>query len=503
MIDKMQAIFSVSGIRRIEERFMPEADPPLMERAGRAAAEEAFRLTMERPGRVLIVCGPGNNGGDGMVMARRLLQAKREVTLVFDGDPASLPTDAAKACSAWIEAGGSIVNDIPDTPPEGWALVADALFGIGLQRPLDGRFARWIEHLNALDAPRLAIDIPSGLDGDTGKVRGIAFRATHTLTFIALKPGLLTLDGPDHTGRLIVRNLDIDVTAFLPAAGHVVDTTIFHQHIRPRRHNSHKGDYGDAGIIGGASGMVGAGLLAGRAALRLGAGRIFVNLLDELAPRVDALTPEIMLRSTECVLNQASALAIGPGLGQSDPARAALAQALERPVPLVIDADALNLLAEDPALHQRCTHRRAPTLMTPHPGEAARLLATDTATIQSDRVQAAKTLSERYNALVVLKGAGSIIAMPDGRWFINATGHPGMASGGMGDVLCGLLTALLAQGWPADAALLAASHLHGAAADRLAREGIGPIGLTASEVSDAARGVFNGWLAQSSFRQWP
>ncbi len=503
MADKVQAVFSVQSIRRIEERFMPDADPPLMERAGRAAAEEAFRLTMERPGQVLIVCGPGNNGGDGMVMARRLLQARRDVTLVFDGDPAALPADAAKAYAAWLEAGGSVLTELPASPEGGWALIADALFGIGLQRPVEGRYAEWIKQLNQLDVPRLAIDIPSGLDGDTGKVLGTAFCATHTLTFIALKPGLLTLDGPDHTGRLIVRNLDIDVGAFLQAAGNVVETNLFRAQIKPRRHNSHKGDYGDAGIIGGAPGMVGAGLLAGRAAIKLGAGRVLVSLLDEQAPKVDSQQPELMLRTPEHVLEHASALAIGPGLGTSERARLIFAQSLGRPVALVIDADALNLLARHQALRDTCARRNSPTLLTPHPGEAARLLGTDTATIQSDRVLAARSLSERYNSMVVLKGAGSIIAMPDGRWFVNTTGHPGMASGGMGDVLSGLLVALLAQGWPADTALLAASHLHGAASDRLAREGIGPVGLTASEVCEAARGVFNGWLAQANFRQWP
>lgn len=498
MSDNVQPVFTVAGIRGIEHRVMPDADPPLMERAGRAAAEEAFRLTMERPGRVLIVCGPGNNGGDGLVMARRLLQAKREVTVVFDGDPTRLPADAAAAYAAWREAGGGVETELPEAPEGGWALIADALFGIGLQRPVTGHYARWIESLNRFNAPRLAIDVPSGMDADTGKVLGTAFRATHTLTFIALKPGLLTLDGPDHVGNLIVRTLDIDIAEHARPPGHVVDTALFKDRLTPRLNNSHKGDFGEAGIIGGASGMNGAALLAGRAALKLGAGRVFVSLVDERSPSVDLMQPELMLRSPEQVLAQANALAVGPGLGQDERANAIMGDALVRDLPLVLDADALTLLAHSGDLRRLSCRRAAPTLLTPHPGEAGRLLGTDAAAVQRDRVSAAIELAQRYRALVVLKGCGSVIALPDQRWLINTTGHPGMAAGGMGDVLSGLLVALLAQRWPAESALLAATHLHGAAADRLAREGVGPIGLTAGEVCEASRGVFNGWIVQAS-----
>lgn len=498
MSDSLQPIFTVAGIRGIEHRVMPDADPPLMERAGRAAAEEAFRLTMERPGRVLIVCGPGNNGGDGFVMARRLLQAKREVTLVFDGNPAQLPTDASAAYAAWLEAGGSVESSLPMPPEGGWALIADALFGIGLQRPVTGHYAKWIDSVNRFQGPRLAIDIPSGLDADTGKVLGIAFRATHTLTFIALKPGLLTLDGPDHVGNLIVRTLEIDVAEHARSPGQVVDTALFRQRLLPRLNNSHKGNYGEAGIIGGANGMNGAALLAARAALKLGAGRVFVNLVDQRAPSVDLLQPELMLRSPDHVLANATALAVGPGLGLDDAAMRILHSALSREVPLVLDADALTLLAHDGDFRRASCRRAAPTLLTPHPGEAGRLLGTDAAAVQSDRVSAAIEIAQRYRTLVVLKGCGSIIALPDQRWLINTTGHPGMATAGMGDVLSGLIVALLAQGWPAESALIAATHLHGAAADRLAREGVGPIGLTASEVCEASRGVFNGWIIQAT-----
>ena len=494
MFEPIQPVYTVAGIRAIENLVIPEADPPLMERAGRAAAEEAFRLTMDRPGTVLIVCGPGNNGGDGFVMARRLLQAKRPVTVVFDGDPARLPPDAAAAYQAWCEAEGEVRRDLPEPPPEGWALIADALFGIGLQRPVTGRYATWLDALNAQNVPRMAIDIPSGLDADTGKVLGRAFEATHTLTFIALKPGLLTLDGPDHVGTLIVRNLDLDVQAQLPADGHLIRPAMFREYLKPRRQNTHKGSFGEVGIIGGAPGMNGAALLGGRAALKLGAGRVFVSLIDPDAPTVDPALPELMLRTPDFALEHASVLAVGPGLGCDDDARGYFEQALDIERPLVLDADALNLLADNPEYRRRCAMRTAPTLITPHPGEAGRMLGIRADEVQNDRVAAALRLAREYQALVVLKGSGSVLALPDGRWFINRTGHPGMASAGMGDVLTGLLASLLAQHWPPGAALLAAVHLHGAAADRLAREGIGPIGLTAGEVLDASRGVFNGWI---------
>src|SRR5690606_35345747 len=202
-----EPIHTVAGIRNIEARARDGADPTLMERAGRIAAEEAVRLTMDRTGPILIACGPGNNGGDGFVMARRLLQARRPVVVAFAGKADQLPQDARIAYDAWHEAGGETLTDLPTPPAEGWALVVDALFGIGLMRAVDGHYAYWIARLNALPGPRLAIDIPSGLDADTGPVHGYAFRATHTLSYLALKPGLLTLHRPDHAGSATVSRL--------------------------------------------------------------------------------------------------------------------------------------------------------------------------------------------------------------------------------------------------------------------------------------------------------
>jgi hydroxyethylthiazole kinase-like uncharacterized protein yjeF len=263
--------------------------------------------------------------------------------------------------------------------------------------------------------------------------------------------------------------------------------------LKPRARNSHKGDNGSVGIIGGDHGMVGAALLAARSALKSGSGRVYAGLLAADAPLVDPFQPELMLRSADEVLklDHLSCLAVGPGLGQTPDAAFYLGWALESPLPVVLDADALNLLAADAQAAAKVGTRKAPTVLTPHPAEAARLLGVATREIQSDRVAAAVSLARKFNALVVLKGAGSVCAAPDGTWHINTSGNPGMASAGMGDVLTGIIAALLTQGADPRNALLAGTWLHGAAADALVAGGIGPAGLSASEVIDAARSLLN------------
>ena len=259
-----------------------------------------------------------------------------------------------------------------------------------------------------------------------------------------------------------------------------------------RRASSHKGDYGSVGIVGGARGMTGAALLAARAALKLGAGRVYVGLLDGNAPAYDPLQPELMLRPMNEVLKlPLSCIAVGPGLGQSPDARYVVKAALQIALPLVADADALNLIAASTTLQQAAGQRAALTVLTPHPAEAARLLGCTTAEIQADRVKAACEIATRYRAFAVLKGNGSVCAMPDGKWFINTTGNPGMANAGMGDVLTGIIAALVGQGAEAKNALLAAVHLHGAAADELAVAVGGVIGITAGEVITAAHTLLN------------
>jgi len=466
-----------------------------MARAGLAAAELARSMAGDNGKPILICAGPGNNGGDAFVLARRLKQWWFSVTVVFSGNESKLPADAADAFRAWRDAGGTTVNDIPRA--QDWGLIVDGLFGIGLQRDIGGAFAGQIAAISAMRAPVLAIDIPSGLDADTGRVLGCAVHATHTITFIGLKAGLLTLDGPDYCGHIHVDDLDLD-TAGAPGtvlAGGVLDGVL-----PPRARNTHKGSFGSIGIVGGASGMAGAVLLAGRAAYRLGAGRVYLGFIDGGVPSVDMQQPELMLRHADEVLklDHLTCLAVGPGLGQSPDAAHYLRRALEAPLPLVLDADALNLIAAIPALAQRAAARSASTLLTPHPAEAARLLATSTTDVQHDRIAAAKSLAQKFNAHVVLKGAGSICASPGAPWRINTSGNPGMASAGMGDVLTGIIAALLAQGVEAARALDAGVYLHGAAADACVAEGHGPVGLTASEVIHSARQFVNSHRSRSS-----
>jgi hydroxyethylthiazole kinase-like uncharacterized protein yjeF len=322
---------------------------------------------------------------------------------------------------------------------------------------------------------------------------GCAIRAAHTVTFIALKPGLLTLDGPDHCGDIHVRALGLDAQTLRAARGFVIGPEVLDAVLPRRARNSHKGDYGSVGIIGGDHGMVGAALLAGRAALKLGSGRVYVGLLAREAQSVDAEQPELMLRSADEVLKlrHLTCLAVGPGLGQMPDAAFHLGIALESRLPLVLDADALNLLAADTRLAEQLRARPTPTLLTPHPAEAARLLGTSTREVQGNRVGAVTMLAARLRSLVVLKGAGTVCAAPDGTWHVNTTGNPGMASAGMGDVLTGMIAALLAQGAEPRTALLAAIFLHGAAADHAVAGGAGPVGLTATDTIDAARSLLN------------
>lgn len=481
-------ILNISSLRAIEARDA-DAKPPLMERAGAVAAQIALEMLPDTSRAILIVAGPGNNGGDGFVMARLLKQAGRKVSVAFCGDQNKLSPDARQAHDAWQAMSGCTLSSFPDGD---FGLIVDALFGIGLSRPIEGMAKEWIAQINAAPCPVLALDIPSGLNAETGIATGPVVQADCTASFIALKPGILTADGPDCCGKVIHCSLDLDIPC---ADGEEISATHFLSHLRPRRKNSHKGSFGNIAIIGGASGMAGAALLSGRAALKLGAGRVYVGLLDALA--VDPVQPELMLRSPQDVFSLADVIAIGPGLGQSLLAGELLSRSLECDKPLVLDADALNLLTQGTVLLRKIAVRPAPTFITPHPAEAARLLGISTEQVQADRLASAKTLAQRFRTHVLLKGCGSIVVCPDGCWFINTTGNPGLASAGTGDVLTGMLSALLAQGWEASDALLAAVHLHGAAADYCASHEIGPIGLTAGELIDSARHILNDWIAKA------
>jgi ADP-dependent NAD(P)H-hydrate dehydratase / NAD(P)H-hydrate epimerase len=443
--------------------------------------------------RVLVLAGPGNNGGDALVVARWLKSWFFEVVVAFCGDAAALASDAGDAHRAWHHAGGTTLHEWPAGP---FGLIIDGLFGIGLARAIDGVPAQWIARANASPLPVLALDIPSGLDADSGVARSPAIRASATATFIALKPGLLTGDGPDHCGTISVHGLELDAQHVADARGHMLawatQRSALPEALRRTLHNVHKGSFGTLAIVGGGDGMVGAAILAGRAALHLGAGKVWLGLCASAPPVVDSAQPELMLRSARAVLDAApNAMVIGPGLGTDDEARGWVAQALRLPLPLLIDADALNLIARDAALASDVVARSAPTVLTPHPAEAARLSRTTVEAVQGNRLGAALSLSAAMNSAVVLKGAGSIVAFPDGRFAINSSGNSALASAGTGDVLSGMIGALLAQGVSLDTALSLGVCLHGAAADTLVAEGVGPLGVTASELAPIARRLIN------------
>jgi len=449
-----------ADIRAIDRQWV-DTHPAtsLMERAGAAAAELAGTLASDSGEPVLILAGPGNNGGDALVAARRLTTQGCRVVVVSRADPACLPPDAARAWAAWRESGGTLLADIP--PSQRYSLVIDGLFGVGLQRDITVEDARWIAQANGLACPKLALDVPSGLDSDSGRVCGCALHANHTLTFLGLKPGLFTADGPDYAGELHLDTLGVDPLA-LPATPGIALTQLESRHRLPARaHNSHKGLYGHVGIIGAAPGMVGAGLIAGRAALQQGAGSVTLGTLDERV-MVDYGEPRLMFAAPEKLVGaRLSVLVVGPGLGQSPRAHALLEAALAAPCPLVLDADALNLLASESELASQIARRSHPTLLTPHPGEAARLLGVSAADIQANRIGAARNMSMNYRAVIALKGAGTVIAHPDDRYAINTSGGPWLAQAGSGDRLTGMLAALLGQGMAAGDALEAGVWLHG------------------------------------------
>ncbi|TLD45095.1 MAG: Bifunctional NAD(P)H-hydrate repair enzyme Nnr [Accumulibacter sp.] len=491
-----QPLYRSEALRRVEALA---AEQPLMQRAGLAAAELATSLCRLQGAALLILAGPGNNGGDAFVAARHLRERHFAVSLVFAGEVGRLPPDAAAACRRFVDDGGELLDSIP--VGKRWAMIIDGLFGIGLQRPIAGRHGELVLAANTLAArdrcPLLALDCPSGLDADTGRLCGMAIRASHTISFIASKPGLHTGDGPDHCGTVSVATLDLDAERLVKPTARTLGVDLLVDRLRPRARNTHKGSNGSAGILGGAASMVGAAFLAGRAALRLGSGRVYLGLLDGQAPAIDPLQPELMLRQADALLAAPlTALACGPGMGNGDEAHGWLRRACSLPLPLLLDADALNLLAAEPSLREEVLARAAPTLLSPHPTEAARLLDRDTATVQADRPRAALELAARYRAVTVLKGCGSIVAEPDGEWFVNTSGNPGLATAGTGDVLSGFIVALLAQGWPALEAMLAAVHLHGIAADERVAAGCGPVGLSAGELIDSARATFNRWVTR-------
>lgn len=469
--------YSAAQVAALDRRVIDEFGIPgfdLMHRAADAGFQALCGRWPEAD-RLAVVCGPGNNGGDGFLIAARGLASAMSVRVWFPGDPGRLTGDAQRAYRAFVRAGGVLADSLAEALADA-EVVVDALLGTGLGRPLAGDFLVAVEAINRAGeqgAGVLAVDIPSGLDADTGSIWGGAVHADITATFIGAKLGLVTGAGPAHAGEVTLGQLEAPDRAYadMPWQARQPDDAWLATVLPRRRPDAHKGDHGHVLCVGGNTGMGGAVRLAAEAALRVGAGLVRVATRDGQAAAMTQARPELMCRDVaaapdlDSLLDRAAVVAIGPGLGTDGWAGDLLARVLMSDLPLVVDADALNLIAEGPP------PARANWIITPHPGEAGRLLGRATADVQADRPAAAGALAERFGAVAVLKGAGTLIADGHGGLWVSTAGNPGMAVGGMGDLLTGTIAGLLAQGIDPDTAAVAGVCLHGRAADRAAAGG--------------------------------
>ena len=486
------ALYTAAQVRELDRIAIGEAGIPaytLMTRAGEACWE-TLQARWPEARSLLVLCGTGNNGGDGFVVARLALAASWQVQVLQLGEPERLQGDALRAHADFLAAGGQVAAFTADTGLEA-DIIVDAMLGTGVDRPLAGDWQVAVERVNRSARPVLAVDLPTGLQADTGAVSGAAIHADVTVTFIGRKAGLYTGAGPDYTGETCFTDLGVPAAVYqqVPAAGQLVRQAPLGPLAGPRIRTAHKGRHGHVLVIGGGEGMAGAARLAGEGALRSGAGLVTVATHPVHAAFVGAACPELICHGVasgqelRALIKAASVLLVGPGMGQSGWAQSLLSAVLESPLPLVIDADALNLLAGAPA-------RRPHQVLTPHPGEAARLLHQDTAAIQCDRFAAARALTEQYGGTTVLKGAGTVIHADGQLPVVCAAGNPGMATAGMGDVLAGVIAALIAQGMDISAAAVAGVCTHACAGDAAAARG--ERGMLARDVIAELRGVLNG-----------
>ena len=510
-----EPLLTSAQLREVE---FANAPLDLMRRAGKAAA--SFLCARTQPNaRIVLFVGPGNNGGDALACAAEMAVAGYAPVVVILGEPEKFADDAARAWRRVMELGHTGAQRLPPSPGrEGWGegvsptskfamnahtlspnpsqpgggghmvvtreiplavnadWIIDGLFGIGLKRPLDGAYrdaVHMIAGARADGAQVLALDVPSGIHADTGALLGDAVvDADFTLSFIANKPGLVTGPALDFVGTVHCATLDLPASPHTANTARLLGASYINAVAKTSPANAHKGSRGTCVIIGGAAGMLGAALLASRAAMRTGAGKVKVGWLAEPHPQVDPLMPEAMMASAaELINSDCHALVIGCGLGVSGAAVRVLKSALKREVAVVIDADALNLIAQSAELATLVQRRKSPTVITPHPAEAARLLGCSTADVQLDRYKAAHDLARGYRCIAVLKGAGTVIS--DGtETTVNGTGNPLLATAGTGDVLAGMIGALLAQGNDAATAARLGVCMHGAAADALRARGV-------------------------------
>ena len=473
--------------RAIEERGIPGRE--LMQRAGEAALEALLRRW---PGSnaITVICGAGNNAGDGYVVARLARRAGLAARVLAVADPAALRGDAAAACADFCAEGGQFTRWDGSGDPGGDGPVVDALLGTGVDRKLAGSFGAAVEAINQADRPALALDVPSGLHADTGRIMGDAVRAELTVSFIGLKLGLFTGHGPAYAGQVVFAGLGVPpgLERGMDPAAVRLESSALGDWFPPRPRDAHKGCFGHVLVIGGDHGMGGAVRLAGEAALRAGAGLVSIATRPQHTAAILAARPELMCRGIDepaeldPLLARATVIAVGPGLGRSDWSRQLFEAALDSGLPCVLDADALNLLSEHP-------RRRDRWILTPHPGEAGRLLGTDAPEVESDRPAAARALRSRYGGIVVLKGAGSLVCGAGASLWLCDRGNPGMASAGMGDVLTGIIAGLAAQCGDLERAACAGVLVHALAADDAASAG--ERGLIAGDLLAALRPWLN------------
>lgn len=454
-------LFGVEATRQIEACLQGKLPShTLMQRAGLAVAQLAMAVAPHAQ-RIWIACGPGDNGGDGLEAAIHLHGWGKHVFVTWLGKPDEAPTDAARSYRGALSAGVTFCDDAPNDAQ----LCIDALLGIGTQlREPEATMAACIQHINASHAAVVAVDLPTGLDANTGSTTRLHVRASHTLSLLTLKPGLFTAHGRDASG--VVWYDDLQATHEVLKSGSPNAMLLAQPAPKFRNHASHKGTFGDVAVVGGAPGMAGAALLAAMAALHAGAGRVFVGLLDSASLSVNPSQPELMFRPVESLNFNAMAVVCGCGGGEA--IKTVLEQVLLSSAPLVLDADAINAIAMNPSLQTLLTsrsEREAATVLTPHPLEAARLLACAAAQVQQDRLTAANQLARRFACTVVLKGSGTVIAGPNQLTAINPTGNALLATAGTGDVLAGMVGAKLAAGMPAFQAACEAVYQHGQLAD--------------------------------------
>jgi len=485
-----ERLYAAAGVRELDRRTIEDFGVPgyqLMCRAGAAAVEALRRRWPERS--VVVLCGAGNNAGDGYVIARLMREAGCQPRVIALVDPERLRGDALRAAEDFI-AGGGTIERWSGLPDSAGAVFVDALLGTGLDRDVGGVFAEAVAAINAAPAPVLAVDIPSGLNADTGATMGIAVEADLTVTFVGMKAGMLTARGPALCGDIVFDDLRMPAEAAQGVAlkARRITARQIESCLPPRPADAHKGNSGHVLVIGGGAGMPGAARLAGEAALRAGAGLVSVATRPAHVPVIASGRPELICDGVNeagdllPMFERATVVALGPGLGHGDWASAMAAAALGSGLPLVVDADGLNLLAESP-------QRRDDWVLTPHPGEAARLLGLDTRTVQQDRFASVARLAERYGGTIVLKGAGSLVQTADDTPWLCSAGNPGMAVAGMGDALTGIIAALAAQCLDLELAARCGVWIHARAGDIAA--GTRPRGLLASDLFAAIRGLVN------------